>query len=185
MTADDAQTDGSPREHTFLSGIQPSGLLHLGNYFGAIRQHVAATAEPGEHFYFIADYHALTTSRDPEALRNQVRETAITYLALGLDPARATLFRQSDVPEVTELSWLLSTVTGMGLLERAHSYKDKLAKGIRPSVGLYALPQQWEKDGSKTMEDKCRERVKEVLDQNTDMALPDNVEKEIETGNFA
>ncbi len=125
---------------TFLSGIQPSGLLHLGNYFGAIRQHVASLEEPGEHYYFIADYHALTTCRDADALRNQVRETAVTYLSLGLDPERAHLFRQSDVPEVTELAWMLSCVTGMGLIERAHSYKDKVAKGIKPSVGLFTYP---------------------------------------------
>ncbi len=126
--------------NTFLSGIQSTGLLHLGNYFGAILQHIQAVDEPGEHFYFIADYHALTTGRDPELMRERVREVAITYIALGLDLDKASLFRQSDVPEVTELSWLLSCVTGMGLLERAHSYKDKLAHGIKPSVGLFTYP---------------------------------------------
>ncbi|MCL4156340.1 UNVERIFIED_CONTAM: hypothetical protein GTU68_003194 [Idotea baltica] len=125
---------------TYLSGIQPSGLQHLGNYFGAIRQHILGSEEPGDHFYFIADYHALTTSRDPEALRERVRETAVTYLALGLDPEKAALFRQSDVPEVTEIAWLLSTVTGMGLLERAHSYKDKTSRGIKANVGLFTYP---------------------------------------------
>ena len=125
---------------TFLSGIQPSGLPHLGNYFGAIRQHVASQETPGEHFFFIADYHALTTIHDAEALRGHVRDLAATYIALGLDPERAVFFRQSDVPEVTELTWLLSTVTGMGLLERAHSYKDKTAQGIKPSVGLFTYP---------------------------------------------
>jgi tryptophanyl-tRNA synthetase len=125
---------------TYLSGIQPSGRQHLGNYFGAIRQHVALAGEEGEHFYFIADYHALTTSRDPAELRECVQDTAVTYLALGLDPARCALFRQSDVPEVCELTWLLACVTGMGLLERAHSYKDKLAHGIKPSVGLFTYP---------------------------------------------
>jgi len=125
---------------TFLSGIQPTGLPHLGNYFGAIKQHIDGQEQEGEHFYFIADYHALTSSRDPGALRNQVRETAVTYLALGLDPERAVLFRQTDVPQVTELSWLLACVTGMGLLERAHSYKDKLAHGIKPNVGLFTYP---------------------------------------------
>ena len=125
---------------TYLSGIQPSGLQHLGNYFGAIKQHVDGHRTAGEHFYFIADYHALTTGRDPVALRNHVRETAVTYLALGLDPERAVLFRQSDVPEVTEIAWLLATVTGMGLLERAHSYKDKLNHGIKPNVGLFTYP---------------------------------------------
>ncbi|MFT5050993.1 MAG: tryptophanyl-tRNA synthetase [Chlamydiales bacterium] len=125
---------------TYLSGIQPSGLLHIGNYFGAIRQHIDGQRGEGEHLYFIADYHALTTSKDPALLRERVRETAVTYLALGLDPERATLFRQSDVPEVTEIAWLLATVTGMGLLERAHSYKDKVAHGVRPSVGLFTYP---------------------------------------------
>lgn len=125
---------------TILSGIQPSGTPHLGNYFGAIRQHIRLQDERAEAFFFIADYHALTTSRDPVQLRERVRETAITYLALGLDPERAVLFRQSDVPEVCELTWLLATVTGMGLLERAHSYKDKVAHGVKPSVGLFAYP---------------------------------------------
>ncbi len=125
---------------TFLSGIQPSGQAHLGNYFGAIRQHIASQEEEGEHFYFIADYHALTSTRDPQALRENVREVAVTYMALGLDPDRVAFFRQSDVPEVTELAWLLSTVTGMGLLERAHSYKDKLAHNIKPAVGLFTYP---------------------------------------------
>jgi len=124
----------------FLSGIQPSGRPHLGNYFGAIRQHIALQEQAGERFYFIADYHALTSSREPQKLREAVRDVALTYLALGLDPERSTLFRQSDVPEVTELTWLLTTVTGMGLLERAHSYKDKLAHGITPSVGLFVYP---------------------------------------------
>jgi tryptophanyl-tRNA synthetase len=125
---------------TYLSGIQPSGLLHIGNYFGAIRQHIQLLQEDGEHFYFIADYHALTSNRDPEKLRNFVFETAVTYLALGLDPARASLFRQSDVPQVTEIQWLLSTVTGMGLLERAHSFKDKVVQGVKPNVGLFTYP---------------------------------------------
>jgi len=123
----------------YLSGIQPSGTLHLGNYFGAMREHLRLAAD-NEAFYFIADYHALTTSRDPEQLRTNVFDAAVTYLALGLDPQKAALFRQSDVPEVCELTWLLSCVTGMGLLERAHSYKDKVAKGIRATVGLFTYP---------------------------------------------
>ncbi len=123
-----------------LSGIQSSGRLHFGNYFGAIRQHVALQEELGEHLYFIADYHALTSCRDPAEMRENAREVALTYLALGLDPARATLFRQSDVPEVCELAWLLACVAPMGLLERAHSYKDKLAKGQKASVGLFTYP---------------------------------------------
>ena len=125
---------------TYLSGIQPSGRLHLGNYFGAIRQHVMLQETEAEHFYFIADYHALTSVRDPKLMRELVRDVAVTYLSLGLDPEKATLWRQSDVPEVTEISWLLSSVTGMGLLERATSYKDKIQNGIKPSVGLFTYP---------------------------------------------
>src|SRR5438128_2708255 len=122
-----------------LSGIQPSSKLHLGNYFGAIKQHIALQEE-GDAFYFIANYHALTTLQDPQRLRELTLDVAIDYLALGLSPDKATLFKQSDVPEVTELTWLLSTVTGMGLLERAHSYKDKVAKGIPAKVGLFTYP---------------------------------------------
>ena len=125
---------------TYLSGIQSSGLQHLGNYFGAIENHIRLQDEEGEKFFFIADYHALTTSRDPEELRRRVRETAVTYLALGLDPERAVLFRQSDVPEVCELTWLLANQCSMGLLERAHSYKDKVAKGFAPQAGLFLYP---------------------------------------------
>ncbi|HUR29462.1 MAG TPA: tryptophan--tRNA ligase [Planctomycetota bacterium] len=127
---------------TFLSGVQPSGLQHLGNYFGAIRQHVElpSVRASDEHFYFIADYHALTTSRDPAELRERVRETAITYLALGLDAERATLFRQSDVPEVQEITWLLASTGGMGLLERAVSYKEKIERGVKPNIGLFLYP---------------------------------------------
>ncbi len=125
---------------TVLSGIQPSGRPHLGNYFGAIRQHIELANTGVECFYFIADYHALTSSRDPQKLRDAVRDVAITYLSLGLDTSRAVLFRQSDVKEVTEIAWLLACVTGMGLLERAHSYKDKIAHGIKPNVGLFTYP---------------------------------------------
>jgi tryptophanyl-tRNA synthetase len=130
-----------------LSGVQPSGKLHLGNYFGALKQHVELQHE-GEAYYFIADYHALTTIGDlqpdpklrAKQLADNVREAATDYLALGLDPQKATFYRQSDVPEVTELAWILATVTGMGLLERATSYKDKLDKGIAASVGLFTYP---------------------------------------------
>lgn len=122
-----------------LSGIQPSGKLHLGNYLGAIRQHIELQ-DQGEAFYFVADFHALTTVKDPAVLRENIRDVALDYLALGLDPARAVLYRQSDVPEVTEISWLLSTVTPMALLERCHSYKDKIARGISPDHGLFAYP---------------------------------------------
>ncbi|MAB81374.1 MAG: tryptophan--tRNA ligase [Planctomycetes bacterium] len=125
---------------TFLSGIQSSGRLHLGNYFGAIRQHLESQDQAGEYFYFIADYHALTTCRNPDELRENVLEVAITYLALGMDAEKVVLFRQSEVPEVCELTWLLSCVSPMGLLERAHSYKDKLAKGLQANVGLFTYP---------------------------------------------
>jgi len=125
---------------TFLSGIQPSGLQHLGNYFGAIRQHIQLQERDGERFFFIADYHALTTSRDPDELRTRVREVAVAYLALGLDPERSVLWRQSDVPEVCELTWLLASVTGMGLLERAVSFKEKVERGVKPNVGLFLYP---------------------------------------------
>src|SRR5437762_4975273 len=122
-----------------LSGIQPSGVLHIGNYFGMMRPAIELQKE-GETFYFIADYHALTSVRNPEALRENSRRVALDFLACGLDPERAALFRQSDVPQVTELAWTLSTVTPMGLLERSHSYKDKLARGMLPSVGLFNYP---------------------------------------------
>jgi tryptophanyl-tRNA synthetase len=132
----ESSTTSVPR---ILSGIQSSGALHLGNYFGAMQQHVAFQ-DVGEAYYFIADYHSLTTVHDPEVFRGLVRDVALDYLAVGLDPSKAVLWRQSDVPEVCELTWLLSTVTGMGLLERAHSYKDKVAKGITPRAGLFLYP---------------------------------------------
>jgi tryptophanyl-tRNA synthetase len=128
----------------YLSGIQPSGRPHLGNYFGAITQHLeaAAGAPAGgdDALFFIADLHALTSVSDAGALRDNVWEVAATYLALGLDTERAVFFRQSDVPEVTQLAWLLATCTGMGLLERAHSYKDKVQKGLSANVGLFTYP---------------------------------------------
>ena len=133
-------TTPSPRPRV-LSGVQPSGALHLGNYFGAIQQHIALQDQYAGHaLYFIVDYHALTTVRDPAALRQHTFDAAVTYLALGLDPDRALLFRQSDVPEVHELAWFLACVTGMGLMERAHSYKDKVAQGIKPTAGLFNYP---------------------------------------------
>jgi tryptophanyl-tRNA synthetase len=131
-------TPNSNRCH-ILSGVQPSGKLHLGNYFGAIRQHIALQNE-ATCFYFIADYHALTTIHDPAVLRQYSIDVALDYLALGLDPDKAVFFRQSDVPEVCELTWILSTVTNMGLLERAVSYKEKTEKGIDASVGLFTYP---------------------------------------------
>ena len=125
-----------------LSGIQPSGKLHLGNYFGAIQQHVALQHEfPGEAFYFIANYHALTTlAGNAQQVRENTRDVALDYLALGLDPRKATFYRQSDVPEVTELAWFLATVTPVSLLEKGVSYKDKLARGFSPNAGLLTYP---------------------------------------------
>ncbi len=122
-----------------LSGVQSSGKLHLGNYFGAIKQFIDLQHQ-GEALYFIANLHALTTVRDGARLRDLTRDVALDFLALGLDPAKATLFRQSDVPEVTELFWILSALTPMGLLERAHSFKDKTARGIAPDLGLFSYP---------------------------------------------
>ena len=122
-----------------LSGIQPSGVLHIGNYFGMMRPAIALQAE-GEAFYFIADYHALTSLHDPKALRENSRRVALDFLACGLDPERGALFLQSDVPQVTELAWILATVTPMGLLERCHSYKDKTARGMTASAGLFTYP---------------------------------------------
>jgi tryptophanyl-tRNA synthetase len=126
-----------------LSGIQPSGEPHLGNYFGAMRQHVALQ-DRGEAIYFIADYHSMTSIRDAEQRRRFTHELALDYLAIGLDPERAILYRQSDLPEVCELAWILTTVTPMGLLERAHSYKDKVARDqaarITITHGLFAYP---------------------------------------------
>ncbi len=122
-----------------LSGIQPSGALHIGNYFGMMRPAIALQ-EKGEALYFIADYHALTSLQDPRALRENCRSVAVDLLACGFDPEKSALFLQSDVPQVTELAWILSTVTPMGLLERAHSYKDKIARGLQASAGLFTYP---------------------------------------------
>jgi tryptophanyl-tRNA synthetase len=122
-----------------LTGLQPSGKLHVGNYFGAIEPAVRLQ-NLGEAFYFIADYHAMTSSQDPAALRENVRELAVDFLACGLDPQRAVFFRQSAVPEVNELAWILSTVCPMSLLAKCHSYKDKTAQGIAPNHGLFAYP---------------------------------------------
>ena len=122
-----------------LSGIQPSGILHIGNYFGAIKQFVELQNEY-EGFYFLANYHALTSSPKGEDLKSNTINVILDYLALGLDPKKSTLFLQSDVPEHAELSWILSNISPMGLLERAHSYKDKVAKGIKPNVGLFTYP---------------------------------------------
>src|SRR4051794_19696098 len=122
-----------------LSGIQPSGALHLGNYFGMMKPAIELQ-DKGEAFYFIADYHSMTSLFDAAERRRNTFEVALDFLACGLDPKKAVFFRQSDVPEVTELAWILSTITPMGLLERCTSYKDKIAKGISPYHGLFAYP---------------------------------------------
>ena len=124
-----------------LSGTQPTHeYLHLGNYFGALRQYVTLQDEYDEALYFIADYHSMTSLRDAGVRREYTANVALDYLAAGVDPDRSMIFRQSDVPEVCELSWLLSTVTPMGMLERAHAYKDKVAKGQPADHGLFAYP---------------------------------------------
>lgn len=122
-----------------LSGVQPSGTLHIGNYFGAIRQFIEMQ-EKHQCFFFLADYHALTTVQDPGRLRGLVSDLAAAFLAFGLDPKRSVLYRQSDIPEITELTWYLSTVTSMGLLQRCHSFKDKVGQGVVPNHGLFAYP---------------------------------------------
>ena len=122
-----------------LSGIQPSGRLHIGNFFGAMRQHLQLQAEHNG-FYFIADYHALTSNPAPDEVARHSLDVAMDYIALGLDTDKTVFWRQSDVPEVTELSWLLSCVTPMGLLQRCTSYKDKVAQGLSPNHGLFAYP---------------------------------------------
>ena len=123
----------------FLTGLQPSGQLHIGNYFGAIEPAVRLQ-EKGEPFYFIANYHAMTTMESAEKLRENTRGLAVDFLACGLDPEKAVFFAQSAVPEVNELAWILSTLCPMGLLERCHSYKDKVAKGFAASHALFAYP---------------------------------------------
>ncbi|HYT60513.1 MAG TPA: tryptophan--tRNA ligase [Haliangiales bacterium] len=122
-----------------LSGIQPSGALHLGNYFGMMKPAIELQ-EKGETFYFIANYHSMTSLFDAGQRRRNTLEVALDFLACGLDPKTSVFFKQSDVPEVTELAWLLTTVTPMGLLERGTSYKDKIGKGISPNHGLFAYP---------------------------------------------
>ena len=122
-----------------LTGITPSGTLHIGNYFGAMRPAIQAQAR-GDCFYFIADYHSMTSVTDPDERRRNSLGIALDWLACGLDPATCVLWRQSDVPAVCELTWMIGSLTPMGLLERAHSYKDKIAKGLSPNFGLFAYP---------------------------------------------
>jgi tryptophanyl-tRNA synthetase len=125
---------------TILSGIQPSGDLHLGNFFGAVRQYLQFIDGGHRCYYFLANYHALTSIRDPAQLQQLTRDAAVNYLALGLDPDRCAIYRQSDLSEVCELQWILSTVTPKGLLERCHAWKDKVQQGLSADHGLFAYP---------------------------------------------
>lgn len=124
---------------TILSGITPSGKLHLGNYFGAIRQHIEMQ-EKGDAFYFIANYHSLTSINDGQEIRENTLDIVLDYLALGLDPEKCTFFAQSDVPQVTELAWILGTFCPVSLMEKGVAYKDKVAQGLSPNIGLFTYP---------------------------------------------
>ena len=124
-----------------LTGIQPSGILHIGNYFGAMRSAIELQNQnPGNTFLFIADLHSLTVNPDPADLRMRIQRLALDFLACGLDPEKTAFFRQSDINGVCELTWILNTITNLGMLERAHSYKDKIAKGFVPNNGLFSYP---------------------------------------------
>lgn len=129
----------SNSKKTILSGIQPSGKLHIGNYFGAIRQHIAMQ-EQGEALYFIANYHSLTSLNDGEMLRQNTLDVTLDYLALGLDPEKVAFFAQSDVPQVTELAWILGTLTPIAMMEKGVAYKDKVASGLNANIGLFTYP---------------------------------------------
>ncbi len=134
-------SDKTPIKKRILSGVQPSGIQHLGNYFGAMKNHVAMQDSGFESFIFIADLHSLTTVRDPQKLRELIISLALDYLALGLDPDKTVFFRQSDVPEHTELTWILDCVTPVSILEQAHAYKDAVAKGLKDATaGLFNYP---------------------------------------------
>ncbi|MCC5940655.1 MAG: tryptophan--tRNA ligase [Balneolaceae bacterium] len=127
------------KQKTILSGIQPSGKLHIGNYFGAMRQHIQMQDE-GDAFYFLANYHSLTSINDRDKLREFTTDVVLDYLALGLDPNRCTFFAQSDVPQTTELAWILGCLTPVSLMEKGVSYKDKVAQGLNPNIGLFTYP---------------------------------------------
>lgn len=127
------------KKKTILSGIQPSGKLHIGNYFGAMKQHIAMQ-EKGDAFYFLANYHSLTSITDGETLAGFTRDVVLDYLALGLDPEKCTFFAQSDVPQTTELAWILGTLTPVSLMEKGVAYKDKVANGLNPNIGLFTYP---------------------------------------------
>ena len=127
------------QKKTILSGIQPSGKLHIGNYFGAMRQHIAMQ-EKGDAFYFLANYHSLTSVTDGEEIAQNTMDVVLDYLALGLDPEKCTFFAQSDVPQTTELAWILGTLTPVSLMEKGVAYKDKVANGLSPNIGLFTYP---------------------------------------------
>ncbi|MEQ9310420.1 MAG: tryptophan--tRNA ligase [Balneolaceae bacterium] len=127
------------KKKTILSGIQPSGTLHIGNYFGAIRQHIEMQ-DQGDSFYFLANFHSLTSVRDGKQLLRNTINITLDYLALGFDPEKSTFFAQSDVPQVTELSWILAALTPVSMMEKGVSYKDKVAAGLSPNVGLFTYP---------------------------------------------
>lgn len=131
--------NANSRSPRILSGVQPSGRLHVGNYYGAVHQFIQLQHD-GEALYFIANLHALSTVRDAQSLREHTLEAALAYLSLGLDPRTAILFRQSDVPEITELFWILGSLVPISHLERAHSYKDKMARGVAANFGLFTYP---------------------------------------------
>ena len=134
-----ALMNGTPSTSVVVSGIQPSGILHIGNYFGALRQHIALHTKH-EAYYFIVNYHALTSLKDAQALREYTFNVALDYLALGFDPDKAALFVQSDVPQVTELAWIFYNLTPVSQLEKGVSYKDKIAQGLSPNAGLFNYP---------------------------------------------
>ncbi|WP_069131327.1 tryptophan--tRNA ligase [Rhodohalobacter halophilus] len=127
------------KKKTILSGIQPSGKLHIGNYFGAMRQHIAMQEE-GDSFYFLANYHSLTSLNDGQLLEEYTKDVVLDYLALGLDPNKCTFFAQSDVPQTTELAWILGCLTPVSLMEKGVAYKDKIANGLNPNIGLFTYP---------------------------------------------
>jgi tryptophanyl-tRNA synthetase len=128
-----------PSGSVIVSGIQPSGKLHIGNYFGAIRQHIQFH-DKHESYFFIVNYHALTSMQDAEALRRYSLDVAMDYLALGFDPDKSNLFLQSDVPAVTELTWIFLTLTPVSQLEKGVAFKDKVAQGLNANAGLFTYP---------------------------------------------
>lgn len=133
------QTVNMTKQKTILSGIQPSGKLHIGNYFGAMRQHIRMQEE-GDAFYFLANYHSLTSVNDGKLLEEYTMDVVLDYLALGLDPNKCTFFAQSDVPQTTELAWILGCLTPVSLMEKGVAYKDKVASGLKPNIGLFTYP---------------------------------------------